>query len=176
MSMLGTFLVRFGRADPSVHYYITRRSKGLCGGLGYPRERGSFILALCCLLYMRRAPFTPSSPCRAGAGVGRGASAYFFRNQPRRALWVFNNVMLSGNPGRDCPLVWGTLYPLLTEAFRCARQRRPRPISTPASAIFAGCRSSWLMAVGPLLRWNGRQACGAPRHLEMLCRLLVRGC
>ena len=83
---------------------------------------------------------------RAGA-IAEGAR---FKAMSREGALVFNNVMLSAILGI---VLFGTLYPLLTEAFDVRVSVGP-PYFNPVGAVFT-IPMLLVMAVGPLLRWRG---------------------
>ncbi|RDC60326.1 Cytochrome c-type bioproteinis protein CycK [Alteripontixanthobacter maritimus] len=129
MSMVGTFLVRSGVLT-SVHAFAV------------DPERGSFILALLAI-YIGGA--LAVFAVRAGA-INEGQR---FNAVSREGALVFNNLMLTALLGI---VLFGTLYPLLTEAFGVRVSVGP-PYFNPVSAIFALPMVA-IMAVGPLLRWR----------------------
>ena len=129
MSMVGTFLVRSGILT-SVHAFAV------------DPERGSFILVLLGL-YIGGALAVFAT--RAGA-ISEGQR---FSAASREGALVFNNVMLSATLAI---VLFGTLYPLLTEAFDVRVSVGP-PYFNPVGAIFV-IPMLVVMAVGPLLRWR----------------------
>ncbi len=129
MSMIGTFLVRSGILT-SVHAFAV------------DPERGSFILALLAI-YIGGA--LTLFALRAGT-VAEGAR---FAVASREGALVFNNVALSAILGI---VLFGTLYPLATEAFDVKVSVGP-PYFNPVGAIFF-VPMVMVMAVGPLLRWR----------------------
>ena len=129
MSMVGTFLVRSGILT-SVHAFAV------------DPERGSFILVLLSL-YIGGALAVFAA--RAGA-ISEGQR---FAAASREGALVFNNVMLSATLAI---VLFGTLYPLLTEAFDVRVSVGP-PYFNPVGAIFV-IPMLVVMAIGPLLRWR----------------------
>jgi len=129
MSMVGTFLVRSGILT-SVHAFAV------------DPERGSFILALL-VIYIGGA--LTLFAVRAST-VTEGER---FALTSREGALVFNNVMLSAILG---VVLFGTLYPLMTEAFGQKVSVGP-PYFNPMAALFA-VPMMIVMAFGPLLRWR----------------------
>ena len=129
MSMVGTFLVRSGILT-SVHAFAV------------DPERGSFILGLLGI-YIGGA--LALFAVRAGT-VSEGERFSF---TSREGALVFNNVMLSAILGI---VLFGTLYPLVTEAFGQKVSVGP-PYFNPVGALFT-VPMLLVMAVGPLLRWR----------------------
>ncbi|GGC41676.1 c-type cytochrome biogenesis protein CcmF [Novosphingobium marinum] len=129
MSMVGTFLVRSGILT-SVHAFAV------------DPERGTFILVL---LAINIGGALTLFGLRA-ATVTEGKR---FALVSREGALVFNNVMLSAILGI---VLFGTLYPLVTEAFDTRVSVGP-PYFNPVSAIFFVPMLLVLM-VGPLLRWR----------------------
>ncbi|HKX78052.1 MAG TPA: heme lyase CcmF/NrfE family subunit [Novosphingobium sp.] len=129
MSMVGTFLVRSGILT-SVHAFAV------------DPERGSFILAL---LAINIGGALTLFALRAGT-VTEGKR---FAPISREGALVFNNVMLSAILGI---ILFGTLYPLVTEAFDTRVSVGP-PYFNPVSAVFF-VPMLLVLAVGPLLRWR----------------------
>ena len=130
MSMVGTFLVRSGILT-SVHAFAV------------DPERGTFILGLLAL-YIGGALLIFA--LRAGS-ISEGQR---FKLLSREGALVFNNVMLSATLGI---VLFGTLYPLLTEAFDVRVSVGP-PYFNPVGAIFV-IPMLLVLAIGPLLRWRG---------------------
>ncbi len=130
MSMVGTFLVRSGILT-SVHAFAV------------DPERGTFILGLLAL-YIGGALLIFA--LRAGS-IAEGQR---FKLLSREGALVFNNVMLSATLGI---VLFGTLYPLLTEAFDVRVSVGP-PYFNPVGAIFV-IPMLLVLAVGPLLHWRG---------------------
>lgn len=129
MSMIGTFLVRSGILT-SVHAFAV------------DPERGTFILAL---LAINIGGALTLFAIRA-ATVTEGER---FSLTSREGALVFNNVMLSAILGI---VLFGTLYPLVTEAFGQKVSVGP-PYFNPMGALFA-VPMMIVMAIGPLLRWR----------------------
>ncbi|HAU21103.1 MAG TPA: heme lyase NrfEFG subunit NrfE, partial [Erythrobacter sp.] len=129
MSMVGTFLVRSGILT-SVHAFAV------------DPERGTFILALLAM-YIGGALLLFA--LRAGS-VSEGKR---FALMSREGALVFNNVMLSAILGI---VLFGTLYPLLTEAMDVRVSVGP-PYFNPVGAVFT-IPMLVVMMVGPLLRWR----------------------
>jgi len=129
MSMVGTFLVRSGILT-SVHAFAV------------DPERGTFILAL---LAINIGAALALFAVRA-ATVTEGER---FAVTSREGALVFNNVLLCAILGI---VLFGTLYPLLTEAFGQKVSVGP-PYFNPVGAIFF-VPMLLVMAVGPLLRWR----------------------
>jgi cytochrome c-type biogenesis protein CcmF len=129
MSMVGTFLVRSGVLT-SVHAFAV------------DPERGTFILALLAM-YIGGALLLFA--LRAGS-VSEGKR---FALVSREGALVFNNVMLSAILGI---VLFGTLYPLLTEAMDVRVSVGP-PYFNPVGAVFT-VPMILVMMVGPLLRWR----------------------
>ncbi len=129
MSMVGTFLVRSGILT-SVHAFAV------------DPERGTFILALLAL-------YIGGALLIFALRAGTVAEGQRFSMLSRESALVFNNVMLSATLGI---VLFGTLYPLLTEAFDVRVSVGP-PYFNPVSAIFV-VPMLLVMAVGPLLRWR----------------------
>ena len=129
MSMVGTFLVRSGILT-SVHAFAV------------DPERGSFILGLL-VIYIGGA--LTLFAVRAST-VTEGER---FSLTSREGALVFNNVMLSAILG---VVLFGTLYPLMTEAFGQKVSVGP-PYFNPMAALFA-VPMMVVMAIGPLLRWR----------------------
>ena len=130
MSMVGTFLVRSGILT-SVHAFAV------------DPERGTFILALLAL-------YIGGALLIFALRAGTVAEGQRFAMLSREGALVFNNVMLSATLGI---VLFGTLYPLLTEAFDVRVSVGP-PYFNPVSAIFV-VPMLLVMSVGPLLRWRG---------------------
>lgn len=129
MSMIGTFLVRSGILT-SVHAFAV------------DPERGSFILGL---LAINIGAALTLFAVRA-ATVTEGER---FAVTSREGALVFNNVMLTAILGI---VLFGTLYPLVTEAFDQKVSVGP-PYFNPVGAIFV-VPMLLVMMVGPLLRWR----------------------
>ncbi|MET0589215.1 MAG: heme lyase CcmF/NrfE family subunit [Novosphingobium sp.] len=129
MSMIGTFLVRSGILT-SVHAFAV------------DPERGTFILGL---LAINIGGALTLFAIRA-ATVTEGER---FALTSREGALVFNNVMLSAILGI---VLFGTLYPLVTEAFGQKVSVGP-PYFNPMGALFA-VPMMFVMAIGPLLRWR----------------------
>jgi cytochrome c-type biogenesis protein CcmF len=129
MSMVGTFLVRSGILT-SVHAFAV------------DPERGSFILGLL-VIYIGGA--LALFAIRAST-ITEGER---FAVTSREGALVFNNVMLSAILGI---VLFGTLYPLVTEAFDQKVSVGP-PYFNPVGALFV-IPMLLVMAVGPLLRWR----------------------
>jgi cytochrome c-type biogenesis protein CcmF len=129
MSMIGTFLVRSGILT-SVHAFAV------------DPERGTFILAL---LAINIGGALTLFAIRA-ATVTEGER---FSLASREGALVFNNVMLSAILGI---VLFGTLYPLVTEAFGQKVSVGP-PYFNPMGALFV-VPMMIVMAIGPLLRWR----------------------
>ncbi len=146
MSMLGTFLVRSGILT-SVHAFAV------------DPERGSFILAL---LAINIGGALALFALRAGT-VAEGKR---FTATSREGALVFNNVMLSAILAI---VLFGTLYPLLAEAFGAQVSVGP-PYFNPMGALFV-VPMLLVMMVGPLLRWR-RDALSRLRGV-MLWPLLI---
>ena len=130
MSMVGTFLVRSGILT-SVHAFAV------------DPERGTFILGLLAL-YIGGALLIFA--LRAGS-ISEGQR---FKMLSREGALVVNNVLLSATLGI---VLFGTLYPLLTEAFGVRVSVGP-PYFNPVGAMFV-VPMLLVMLVGPLLRWRG---------------------
>ena len=129
MSMVGTFLVRSGILT-SVHAFAV------------DPERGTFILGL---LAINIGAALALFAVRAST-VTEGER---FAMTSREGALVFNNVMLSAILGI---VLFGTLYPLLTEAFDTKVSVGP-PYFNPMSALFV-VPMLVVLAIGPLLRWR----------------------
>jgi len=129
MSMIGTFLVRSGVLT-SVHAFAV------------DPERGSFILAL---LAINIGAALTLFALRAST-VTEGER---FAPVSREGALVVNNVALSAILGI---VLFGTLYPLLAEAFG-ARVSVGPPYFNPTGALFLVPMLA-VLAVGPLLRWR----------------------
>ncbi|MGI8942761.1 MAG: heme lyase CcmF/NrfE family subunit [Qipengyuania sp.] len=148
MSMVGTFLVRSGILT-SVHAFAV------------DPERGSFILILLAL-YIGGAFLIFA--LRAGT-VSEGQR---FAIASREGALVFNNVMLSAILAI---VLFGTLYPLLTEAFDVRVSVGP-PYFNPVGAIFV-IPMLIVMAVGPLLRWRQGGLGRISREMALLAALVL---
>ena len=148
MSMLGTFLVRSGVLT-SVHAFAV------------DPERGSFILVLLAL-YIGGA--LTIFAMRAGS-IAEGKRFSF---TSREGALVFNNVMLSAILAI---VLFGTLYPLLTEAFDTRVSVGP-PYFNPVGAIFA-IPMLIVMAVGPLLRWKEDNPKRIQFEISLLAAIVV---
>ena len=130
MSMVGTFLVRSGILT-SVHAFAV------------DPERGSFILALLTI-------YIGGALVLFAVRAGTVAEGERFSVMSREGALVVNNVALSAILG---VVLLGTLYPLLTEAFDVRVSVGP-PYFNPVGAIFF-LPMLLVLAVGPLLRWQG---------------------
>lgn len=148
MSMVGTFLVRSGILT-SVHAFAV------------DPERGSFILVLL-TLYIGGA--LALFALRAGT-VTEGQR---FSITSREGALVFNNVMLSAVLAI---VLFGTLYPLLTEAFDVRVSVGP-PYFNPMGAIFV-VPMLLVMTVGPLLRWRGDSIGRIQRPLILIAVIML---
>ncbi|WP_133364943.1 heme lyase CcmF/NrfE family subunit [Qipengyuania sediminis] len=148
MSMLGTFLVRSGILT-SVHAFAV------------DPERGTFILALLAI-YIGGALLVFA--LRAGS-VSEGER---FNATSREGALVVNNVLLSAILAI---VLFGTLYPLLTEAFGVRVSVGP-PYFNPVGAIFF-LPMLLVMAVGPLLRWRRDSLARVGRELGLIAALLL---
>jgi cytochrome c-type biogenesis protein CcmF len=129
MSMVGTFLVRSGVLT-SVHAFAV------------DPERGTFILALLAL-------YIGGALLLFGLRAGSVSEGKRFSLLSREGALVFNNVMLSAILGI---VLFGTLYPLLTEAMDVRVSVGP-PYFNPVGAVFT-IPMLMVMMVGPLLRWR----------------------
>jgi cytochrome c-type biogenesis protein CcmF len=129
MSMVGTFLVRSGILT-SVHAFAV------------DPERGAFILALLAI-YIGGALVLFA--LRAGT-ISEGER---FSVVSREGALVVNNVALSGIL---VLVLFGTLYPLITEAFGVRVSIGP-PYFNPVTAFFFLPMLA-VLAVGPMLRWR----------------------
>jgi cytochrome c-type biogenesis protein CcmF len=148
MSMVGTFLVRSGILT-SVHAFAV------------DPERGSFILVLLAI-------YIGGALVLFGLNAASIAEGKRFAPVSREGALVVNNVMLSAILG---VVLFGTLYPLVTEAFDTRVSVGP-PYFNPVGAVFFVPMALVMMA-GPLLRWrqdnSGRL--GKPLTLAMLAML-----
>ncbi|MCB2047319.1 MAG: heme lyase CcmF/NrfE family subunit [Novosphingobium sp.] len=133
MSMVGTFLVRSGILT-SVHAFAV------------DPERGAFILVLLAI-------YIGGALVLFGLRAATIAEGKRFAVVSREGALVVNNVMLSAILG---VVLFGTLYPLVTEAFDTRVSVGP-PYFNPVSAIFFVPMMLVLM-VGPLLRWRQDRA------------------
>jgi len=129
MSMVGTFLVRSGILT-SVHAFAV------------DPERGSFILVLLAI-------YIGGALVLFGLNAASIAEGKRFSTVSRESALVFNNVMLSAILG---VVLFGTLYPLVTEAFDTRVSVGP-PYFNPVGSVFFVPMALVLM-VGPLLRWR----------------------
>jgi cytochrome c-type biogenesis protein CcmF len=129
MSMVGTFLVRSGILT-SVHAFAV------------DPERGAFILVLLTI-------YIGGALVLFGLNAASIAEGKRFSAVSRESALVFNNVMLSAILGI---VLFGTLYPLVTEAFDTRVSVGP-PYFNPVGAVFFVPMVLVLM-VGPLLRWR----------------------
>ena len=129
MSMVGTFLVRSGILT-SVHAFAV------------DPERGSFILVLLAI-------YIGGALTLFGARAGTVSEGKRFAPISRESALVINNVALSAILGI---VLFGTLYPLVTEAFDTKVSVGP-PYFNPMGAVFFVPMVLVLM-VGPLLRWR----------------------
>jgi cytochrome c-type biogenesis protein CcmF len=129
MSMIGTFLVRSGILT-SVHSFAID-----------PR-RGAFILVLLFL-------YIGGALTLYGLRVGTVKEGARFDLVSREGALVANNLLLSAVLG---VVFYGTIYPLVTEAFG-----RRISVAAPYFNLTAGTIALILvsvMAAGPLLRWR----------------------
>jgi len=129
MSMVGTFLVRSGILT-SVHSFAVDPT------------RGSFILALLAL-------YIGGALLLFGLRISTVKEGAQFDLVSREGALVVNNLLLC------CILVivlFGTLYPLVTEAMGVKVSVGP-PYFDPAAGIFALPLVA-VMAFGPLMRWR----------------------
>jgi cytochrome c-type biogenesis protein CcmF len=133
MSMIGTFLVRSGILT-SVHAFAV------------DPERGSFILVLLTI-------YIGGALVLFGLNAASIAEGKRFSAVSREGALVVNNVMLSAILG---VVLFGTLYPLVTEAFDTRVSVGP-PYFNPVGAVFFVPMALVLMA-GPLLRWRQDEA------------------
>ncbi len=129
MSMLGTFLVRSGILT-SVHAFAVDPT------------RGSFILALLAI-------YIGGALALFVARSSTVAEGERFKMISRESALVINNVALCAILA---VVLFGTLYPLLTEALGFQVSVGP-PYFNPVSAIFF-LPMLLVLAVGPLLRWR----------------------
>ncbi len=129
MSMIGTFLVRSGILT-SVHAFAV------------DPERGAFILVLLAI-------YIGGALVLFGLNAASISEGKRFSVVSREGALVVNNVMLSAILG---VVLFGTLYPLVTEAFDTRVSVGP-PYFNPVSAVFFVPMALVLMA-GPLLRWR----------------------
>jgi len=129
MSMIGTFLVRSGILT-SVHAFAV------------DPERGSFILGLLAI-------YIGGALTLFGVRAGTVTEGKRFSPVSREGALVINNVALSAILGI---VLFGTLYPLVTEAFDTKVSVGP-PYFNPMGAIFF-IPMLLVLAVGPLLRWR----------------------
>ncbi len=129
MSMIGTFLVRSGILT-SVHAFAV------------DPERGTFILVLLAI-------YIGGALTLFGLRAQTVAEGRQFTVFSRESALVVNNVMLSAILGI---VLFGTLYPLVTEAMGTQVSVGP-PYFNPVGAIFFVPMVLVLM-VGPLLRWG----------------------
>ncbi|MDE2341561.1 MAG: cytochrome c biogenesis protein CcsA, partial [Alphaproteobacteria bacterium] len=142
MSMVGTFLVRSGILT-SVHAFAVD-----------PR-RGGFILALL-VIYIGAALALFATRI---ASVTEGKQ---FEWLSREASLVINNLLLMAVL---VVVLWGTIYPLLSEAFGARISIGP-PFFNPIAGGIA-LILMLVMAAGPLLHWR-REDLGAVRRRLML--------
>ncbi len=133
MSMVGTFLVRSGILT-SVHAFAV------------DPERGTFILGLLVI-------YIGGALTLFGLRAGTVTEGKRFAFVSREGALVFNNVMLSAILGI---VLFGTLYPLVTEAFDTKVSVGP-PYFNPVGALFF-VPMLLVMMVGPLLRWKQDRA------------------
>jgi len=129
MSMIGTFLVRSGILT-SVHAFAV------------DPERGAFILVLLAI-------YIGGALVLFGLNAASIAEGKRFSLVSREGALVVNNVMLSAILA---VVLFGTLYPLVTEAFDTRVSVGP-PYFNPVGAAFFVPMVLVLM-VGPLLRWR----------------------
>ena len=129
MSMVGTFLVRSGILT-SVHAFAV------------DPERGTFILVLLAI-------YIGGALTLFGLRATTVAEGKQFNTVSRESALVINNVLLSAILAI---VLFGTLYPLVTEAFDTKVSVGP-PYFNPVGAIFFFPMLLVLM-VGPLLRWR----------------------
>ncbi len=129
MSMVGTFLVRSGILT-SVHAFAV------------DPERGSFILVLLTI-------YIGGALLLFGLNAASVAEGKRFTVVSREGALVVNNVMLSAILGI---VLFGTLYPLVTEAFDTRVSVGP-PYFNPVGAVFF-VPMVLVLLVGPLLRWR----------------------
>jgi cytochrome c-type biogenesis protein CcmF len=148
MSMLGTFLVRSGILT-SVHAFAV------------DPQRGSFILALLAI-YIGGA--LALFVLRSGS-VAEGER---FSLVSREGALVINNV---GMCAILAVVLFGTLYPLLTEALGFKVSVGP-PYFNPVTAIFF-LPMLLILTVGPLLRWRRDQLARIARPALAILALLV---
>ena len=129
MSMIGTFLVRSGILT-SVHAFAV------------DPERGSFILVLLAI-------YIGGAMVLFGLNAASISEGKRFAVVSREGALAVNNVMLCAILG---VVLFGTLYPLVTEAFDTRVSVGP-PYFNPVSAVFFVPMALVMMA-GPLLRWR----------------------
>ncbi|PEQ10827.1 c-type cytochrome biogenesis protein CcmF [Novosphingobium sp. PC22D] len=129
MSMIGTFLVRSGILT-SVHAFAV------------DPERGSFILVLLAI-------YIGGALTLFGLRAATVTEGERFAPVSREGALVINNVALCAILGI---VLFGTLYPLVTEAFDTKVSVGP-PYFNPMGAVFFVPMLLVLM-VGPLLRWR----------------------
>jgi cytochrome c-type biogenesis protein CcmF len=150
MSMVGTFLVRSGILT-SVHAFAV------------DPERGAFILVLLAI-------YIGGALILFGLRAASIAEGKRFALASREGALVVNNVMLSAILGI---VLFGTLYPLVTEAFDTRVSVGP-PYFNPVGAVFF-VPMVLVLLVGPLLRWrqDRPERLRAPLVLSGLAMLLA---
>jgi cytochrome c-type biogenesis protein CcmF len=148
MSMVGTFLVRSGILT-SVHAFAV------------DPERGAFILVLLTI-------YIGGALLLFGLNAASIAEGKRFSLVSREGALVVNNVMLSAILGI---VLFGTLYPLVTEAFDTRVSVGP-PYFNPVGAVFF-VPMVIVLLVGPLLRW--RQDSVARLRTPMIATGLAMG-
>ena len=148
MSMVGTFLVRSGILT-SVHAFAV------------DPQRGAFILVLLAI-------YIGGALVLFGLNAASIAEGKRFAPVSREGALVVNNVALSAILGI---VLFGTLYPLVTEAFDTRVSVGP-PYFNPVSAVFFVPMMLVLM-VGPLLRWRQDRAGRVARPLGLAWTALL---
>jgi len=148
MSMIGTFLVRSGILT-SVHAFAV------------DPERGTFILILLSL-------YIGGALALFAARVGTVKEGSTFRIVSREGSLVLNNLLLTIIL---CLVLFGTLYPLVTEAMGTKISVGP-PYFNPVTAPFALVLVTF-MGAGPLLKWRGDDAGALLRRLALPLLLIA---